>query len=87
MVENLNKNELAERVAKRLNLDAKLVDSVADCMWDEIYNSIRQGRSVMIKDAGTFYVKRTSSTWVFKFSPSQKWRMMLGWASTYKGKL
>jgi DNA-binding protein HU-beta len=87
MSDNLSKKELVEKVSKRLELDPKLVDTVTECMWDEIYKSIKQGRSLMIKDSGTFYVKRTSSTWVFKFSPSQKWRMMLGWSSTYKGKL
>ena len=81
----MTKKELIENVAKRLEVDSSAIDIVAETLWDEIYESIKTGRGVVIKDVGTFYVKPTRNTWVFKFSPSQKWRMMLGWSSTYKG--
>jgi nucleoid DNA-binding protein len=76
---NLSKKDLVERISKRTNLDPNLIDTVTEVMWDEIYKSIKRGQGVSIRDAGTFYVKPTSNTWVFKFSPSQKWKMMLGW--------
>ncbi len=81
----MTKKELIEKVAKQLEVDYRVIDIVAETMWDEIYKSIKAGKGVVIQDVGTFYVKPTRGTWVFKFSPSQKWRMMLGWSSTYKG--
>jgi DNA-binding protein HU-beta len=54
---------------------------------EEIYQALKQGESVSLRDFGTFYVRPERESWVFKFNPSQKLRKLFGWSSTYKGQL
>ena len=35
----------------------------------------------------TFYIEVRRSSTMFKFNPSQKWKALFEWASTYKGEL
>lgn len=83
----MDKKELLERISLRTSLDIKAIEETLDLALDEIYRSIKRGESVSLRNFGTFYVRPERSSTVFKFSPSQKWKAMLGWASTYKGEL
>jgi DNA-binding protein HU-beta len=60
------------------------VEEVIDAAIEEIYESLKRGESVSIRNFGTFYVRVESQTWVFKFNPSQRLRKVLGWSSTSK---
>jgi hypothetical protein len=42
---------------------------------------------VTFQNFGTFYIDVRHSGTVFKFNPSQKWKALFGWASSYRGKL
>lgn len=86
MSDNINKKELAQRVAKRLGYDPKAVEPIVDATIEEIVESLRQGQGVTLRNFGTFYIKEKYSGTVFKFNPSQRLRAIFGWSSTYKGK-
>ncbi len=83
----LDKKELVGLVAKRLELSQRDAEAAIDATLDEIYNGVAQGRSVSLRNFGTFYVEPRRNAWVFTFNPSQKWRKLFGWHSTYKGDL
>ena len=87
MNERLTKVELIQRVAKQTHLDAKQVEPIVEATLEEIYEAIKEGNTVSLRNFGTFYVRPERSTWVFKFTPAQRLRKVLNWSSTYKGDL
>jgi DNA-binding protein HU-beta len=87
MNDRFDKKKLVSQVARRVGQDPKLVGEIMDATIEEIYQALKAGESVSLRDFGTFYVRQERSSWVFKFNPSQRLRALFGWSSTYKGKL
>lgn len=87
MKERIEKAELIERVAQRLDLAPETVEPIVETMLDEIYQALKHEEKVSLRNFGTFYVRAGRDAWTFKFNPSQKWRALFGWSSTYKGDL
>ena len=83
----MDKKDLIERTALRTGDNKKQIEEILDAALDEIYLSLKRGESVSLRNFGTFYVRPERSSTVFKFTPSQKWKAMLEWSSTYKGDL
>ncbi len=83
----IEKKALVDLVARRTSRDAEAVAEVIDAMLAEIYEALRRGESVSLRDFGTFYVRPEPDSWVFKFNPSQRLRALFGWSSTYRGEL
>ena len=82
---SIDKKELALRVSQRLSQKTSAVEEVIDATLEEIYESLKQGDSVTLRNFGTFYVETKPGTWVFKFNASQRLRKLFNWSSTYKG--
>jgi DNA-binding protein HU-beta len=87
MAERVDKPELVQRVARRLDRDGETVAEVVDGFLDEIYAAVKGGDSVSLRGFGSFYVRAERDSWVFKFNPSQRLRALFGWSSTYRGPL
>jgi DNA-binding protein HU-beta len=87
MSERINRDKLVQNVAERLNEDTAAVGVIVDATLEEIYEALKRGESVSLKNFGTFYVEPKRDTWVFKFNPSQRLRALFGWSSTYRGEL
>ena len=87
MPDRIERNELVLLVAQRTGQEVKVVDKVVDAFLDEIYQALKRGNGVTLKNFGGFYVRPERESWVFKFNPCQKWRALFGWSSTYKGEL
>lgn len=87
MSDRIEKDELVERIAQRTGNSVKTVEKIVDATLEEIYEALKQGERVSLKNFGTFYVRPERESWVFKFNPSQRLRKLFGWSSTYKGKL
>ncbi len=85
MNERVDREQLIRQVSQRTGQDTETVALIVDGLLEEIYQTIRQGKSITLKNFGNFYVRPEPESWVFKFNPSQKWRAALGWSSTYKG--
>ncbi|MGM3309624.1 HU family DNA-binding protein [Anabaena sp. WFMT] len=81
---SIDKKELVHRVGQRINKENGTVEEIIDATIEEIYESLKQGESVSLRNFGTFYVKIEPKTWIFKFNPSQRLRKIFGWSSTYK---
>ena len=84
---SISKKDLIKRVSQGVDRDNKLVEEIIDVTLDEIYQSLKQGESVKLRNFGTFYIKAHRDSTAFKFNPSQKLRKLFGWSSTYKGKV
>ena len=82
---SINKKELIRRVCQKNNFDEKSSEAIIDAFLDEIYQSLKKGSSVNLRNFGTFYIQLKHSSTVFKFNPSQRLRKLFGWSSTYKG--
>jgi hypothetical protein len=87
MTNTVNKKEFAILLAARMGTDVKTATEWLDAMTETLYNSFREGKPVTLPGFGGFYVRQEHPTWVFKFNPSQRLRLLFGWSSTYKGKL
>ena len=83
----MNKAEWIKAVTAKTGLPQKNVEEVLETALEEIYQSMSRREKVTLVNFGTFYIDERRTGTVFKFSPSQKWRAMLGWSSSYKGKL
>ena len=83
MSDRIERDELTRLVAQRTGQDTDLVNGVLDAFLDEIYQAIKRGQGVTLKNFGGFYVRPERESWVFKFNPCQKWRALFGWSSTY----
>ncbi len=85
MADRMTEKTLVQAVAERTGQDAALTGEIVNAMLAEIHASIKQSESVSLSNFGTFSVRAERDTWVFKFSPSQRLRAVLGWSSTYRG--
>jgi DNA-binding protein HU-beta len=85
MTERIQKDELARRLAERMQTDIPTATAWIDGIVETLYESFQAGESVTLKGFGSFYVRPERSTWVFKFNPAQRLRALFGWSSTYKG--
>ncbi len=83
---SIDKKELVKRVSQRLSKGSDTVEEILDATIEEIYESLKQGDSVSLRNFGTFYVRTGRECWVFKFNPSQRLRHAFGWSSTYNPK-
>jgi DNA-binding protein HU-beta len=83
----IDKKELVRRVSKRVLKGTGTIEEIVDATLEEIYEALKQGECVSLRNFGTFYVRPERDSWVFKFNPSQRLRKLFGWSSTYKGKL
>ena len=83
----ISKKDLIKRISQKLDSKPKEVELIVDTTLEEIYQSLKQGESVNIRNFGTFYIKHHRDSIAFKFNPAQKLRKLFGWSSTYKGEI
>ena len=83
----MNKKEWIKAVAKETEQPEALVESILEAGLEEIYQSMKREEKVTLQNFGTFYIDVRRSGTVFKFNPSQKWKALFGWASSYRGEL
>ncbi len=87
MRDRIEKKDLVGLISQRVNRKVGVVGEIVDAFLDEIYEALKRGESVSLRDFGSFYVRPERRSWVFKFNPSQRLRKLLGWSSTYRGEL
>ncbi len=87
MSERITTKDLIRLVSERTNQDVTITEEIVDATLEEIYEALKRGESVSLRNFGTFYVRVEWQSWVFKFTPSQRLRRVFGWSSTYTGPL
>jgi DNA-binding protein HU-beta len=87
MSDRIDKSALITLVTDRVGRDREMVEEIVEAMLEEIYEALKRGECVSLRDFGTFYVRPERDSWCFKFNPSQRLRKLFGWSSTYKGTL
>jgi len=85
MSERLDKTALAHKVAQRAEISDQMATATVDAVFEELYEAIKRGDQISIRNFGSFYVRPESKSWVFRFNPSQRLRAVFGWSSTYQG--
>lgn len=81
----MKEKELIQKVVQKLGQSEAEVSLVVDAWIEEIVASLKRDESVSIRNFGTFYIRPSRGTSVFKFNPAQRLRRLFGWSSTYKG--
>jgi len=87
MGDRIDKQKLVSRVSQRVHRKGEVVEKIVDTFLDEIYEAVKRGEGVSLRNFGSFYVRPERVSWVFKFNPSQRLRKLFGWSSTYRGEL
>jgi len=87
MSDRIDKSALITLVTDRVGRDREMVEQIVEATLEEIYEALKRGECVSLRDLGTFYVRPERDSWCFKFNPSQRLRKLFGWSSTYKGTL
>ena len=87
MSDRIDKSALITLVTDRVGRDREMVEQIVEATLEEIYEALKRGECVSLRDFGTFYVRPERDSWCFKFNPSQRLRKLFGWSSTYKGTL
>ena len=87
MSQRVDRDALVQLIAAHLSKQEAVVAEIVDATLEEIYEALKRGECVSLKNFGTFYVRPERESWVFKFNPSQRLRALFGWSSTYKGDL
>jgi DNA-binding protein HU-beta len=85
MQTRIDKAVLVHRVAQRVQRDEATVGEIIDATLEEIYEALKQGEPVSLRQFGSFYVRPQRAQWVFRFNPAQRLRRALGWSSTAQG--
>ncbi len=85
MIDRIEKDELARRLAARMQTDIATATVWIDEVLETLYESFKAGESVTLRGFGSFYVRPERSSWVFRFNPGQRLRALFGWSSSYKG--
>jgi DNA-binding protein HU-beta len=85
MPDRIEKQDLVRAVSARLAGEGAGVDTIVDAFLEEIYQALKRGESVTLRDFGSFYVRPEQGSWIFRFNPSQRLRKLFGWSSTYRG--
>jgi DNA-binding protein HU-beta len=85
MTDRIEKDELARRLATRMQSDVTTASAWIDGFVETLYESFKAGVSVTLRGFGSFYVRRERNSWVFRFNPGQRLRALFGWSSSYKG--
>ena len=87
MSDRIDKKALITLVTERVGNDTDAVEETIEATLETIYEALKRGQCVSLRNFGTFYVRPEGHSWVFKFNPSQRLRKLFGWSSTYKGEL
>ena len=78
MSERIDRDELVRLVSERVSKNEAEVAEIVDATLNEIYQALKRGSCVSLKNFGTFYVRPERDSWVFKFNPSQRLRALFG---------
>ena len=83
----MSHKEFISAYAQQMKVNEKTAQKYLDGLMDVMYLRFEQGESVTVQHLGKFYCRRSKSSGqkVFKFTPAQKIKAILGWSSTYKG--
>jgi DNA-binding protein HU-beta len=71
MIDRIDKDELARRLAAQMHSDVATATTWLDGVVETLYESFKAGESVTLRGFGSFYVREERSSWVFRFNPGQ----------------
>jgi len=85
MPARIKKEDVARRLATRMDTDEATATAWVDGVTETLYEAFKAGESVTLPGFGGFFVRPEPQSWVFKFNPGQRLRALFGWSSTYTG--
>jgi DNA-binding protein HU-beta len=85
MIDRIENDELARRLAARMQSDVATATVWLDGVVETLYKSFKAEESVTLCGFGSFYVRPERSSWVFRFNSGQRLQALFGWSSSYTG--
>lgn len=85
----MSHKEFIAAYAQKMKVSEKTAQKYLDGIMEVMYPEFENGDSVTIQHLGRFYCRESSRSYdgqkIFKFTPAQKLKAILGWSSSYKG--
>jgi DNA-binding protein HU-beta len=79
--------EFVKQYAQKMGCDEATAELQVQAFIDIVLDSMKNRESVTLEHFGKFYIEDRRDSTVFKFTPSQKLKAILGWSNTYKGEI
>jgi DNA-binding protein HU-beta len=83
----VNHKEFIKAYSEKMECSEETAQKYLEGLIDTLYDAFKKESSVTINNLGNFYLSKRKESIAFRFNPSQKLKALLGWSSTYKGKL
>lgn len=83
--EIIKHKEFVKMYALRAGVSQEEASSQINCFVETIFDGIKENRPITIEHFGNFHIAEYSDSVSFKFNPAQKFKAILGWASSYRG--
>ena len=79
--------EFIKEYAQKMGCDEKIAKQQVEAFIEVILDAMKKRDSITMEHLGKFYVEDRRDSTVFKFTPAQKLKAILGWSNTYKGEI
>jgi len=79
--------EFVKKYAQKTGCTEQAAEQQIQAFIEIVLESMKHRDSLTIDHFGRFYIEDRSDSTVFKFTPAQRFKAILGWANTYKGKI
>lgn len=80
-----NHKEFIKQYAQKMGCDEKTAQQHIEGFIEVVFDAMKKRDSLTIEHFGRFYIQDRRDSTVFKFTPAQKFKAILGWSNTYKG--
>ncbi|TAE72464.1 MAG: hypothetical protein EAZ85_09630 [Bacteroidetes bacterium] len=83
----MKNKEFISQYAKKMGCDEATAKQQIQGFIEVVLDSMKNRDSVTIDQLGKFYIEDRKNSTVFKFTPAQKLKAILGWSNTFKGEI
>jgi DNA-binding protein HU-beta len=85
--ETIKHKEFVKMYAQKASISEEQANVQINCFIETIYDGMKDHRPITVENFGNFYVAEYKDSLAFKFNPAQKFKAILGWASTFRGEI
>jgi hypothetical protein len=83
--EKIKHKDFIKLYAKKMNCTEQEAERFLDGFIDTLCDGMKNIQPITIQHLGIFYIAEKHDSRIFKFTPAQKLKAILGWSSSYKG--
>jgi hypothetical protein len=83
--EKIKHKDFIKLYAQKMNCSEKEAERFLDGFIDTLFDGFKNNQPITIQHLGSFYIAEKHGTKIFKYTPAQKLKAILGWSSSFEG--